>query len=1056
MGVSPLDIWKDPDTVARRRLPMRPPLDPFGNRADALAGGPSPWVLDLDGRWRFLLVDRPELAADVLENLDAENLDALAGPTGRPAGWGAAIVPSSWVLPDGPDEGRGHPIYTNVVMPFDEDPPRVPAQNPTGVYTRSFRLPAGWRRRRVVLEVGSAESTVVAWVNGEFVGSSTDSRLAAQFDITDSVRSGSNRVALVVTQWSAASWIEDQDQWWLPGLHRSVRLVAFPRIGLGAVNLVPGLAEDLTTGTLDVDIELDAGDRKPPVGWSVEVEVLGARGRRLARMGPEPIAQFEHGEPLSELLSGMFWHGPRLVGRLAVPGVQPWSHENPQRYDVVVTLRDDTGAVVDVRRQRSGFRSVRVADNELRINGAPVIINGVNRHEFDPVTGRVVDEASMRRDLELMKAHHINAVRCAHYPHDPRFLDLCDEYGLYVIDEANVESHARQASLCHDPQYFTAIVERVRRMVQRDLNHPCVIAWSLGNESGYGAAHDAAAAWVRRTDPSRPLHYEGPFMHDLFAEAPVSDIVCPMYTSVDDIVAWAAATTDRRRPLILCEYGHAMGSAGGLADYAEAFESTRGLQGGFVWEWCDHALMRSDGTLGYGGDFGETIHDANFCCDGLVAADRTVRPLLRHLAELHQPLAISVDGASLRIENRRWFGDLADLWLRWSLLDGGGVEIGRGTFDDVTVGPRSTVEVPLPPEALAAESPAGSSAGTSAGSMASALRVTAVPRRRPSWAPSGWVAATAQAPLRPDAFSPDAFDADAFTPDAPESTAAGAPAAGVPGRRWTGSDAEVRCADNAAEIVVGDTAFAAPELSLWRAPTDNDGIAQGWMAGVGVRGRWLGWGLDSLAVVDRSLTRRRGATLRTTTWQAAAGIEPIVHRQRIEVVDRSVRFTETVTVPEAIEDLPRVGVRFDLPLDFAELQWLGPGPEESYPDRTSPLVGRWRRAVAEQYVDYVVPQEHGHHHDVRWFALASPPRGVALAVTSPRPFGFNALGHSTEALTAATHNADLVEAERLEVHVDVAHRGLGTAACGPDTHPRHRVRGGRFHWTWTMTPTTGC
>ncbi|NLA35065.1 MAG: DUF4981 domain-containing protein [Actinobacteria bacterium] len=1040
MGVSPLNIWEHPETVAWRRLPMRPPLDPFSDRHSALAGGPSPWVLNLDGRWQFRLVDRPDWAEHALDELEestgAAASGALVGPAAARAalarsGWDDVIVPLSWMLQNGDDERGGHPIYTNVVMPFEQDPPEVPAQNPTGVYTRSFRLPAGWRKRRVVLEVGSAESAVVAWVNGDIVGASTDSRLAAQFDITDHVRSGTNQVALVVPQWSAASWIEDQDQWWLAGLHRSVRLVAPPKVGLGAVQLIAGLDENLTTGTLDVDIEVDSTGSDAPRGWTVEVEVLGARRRRLARLGPEPIAQFEHGEPLNELLSGMFWHGPRLVGRLLVEGVQPWSHERPQRYDIVVTLRDDAGVIIDVRRQRSGFRSVRIDNNELLINGAAVIINGVNRHEFDPERGRAIDEDSMRRDLELMKAHHINAVRCAHYPHDPRFLDLCDEYGLYVIDEANVESHARQASLCHDPRYFTAIIERVRRMVQRDLNHPCVIAWSLGNESGYGAVHDAAAAWVRRTDPSRPLHYEGPFMHDLHAEAPVSDIVCPMYTSVDDLVQWAATTTDRRRPLILCEYGHAMGAAGGLADYAAAFESTRGLQGGFVWEWCDHALMRRDGTLGYGGDFGETIHDANFCCDGLVSADRTVRPLLRHLAELHQPVALSLADAGMRLENRRWFTDLADLRLRWSLLVDG-VEHARGTLDSPLVGPRSSVVLPLPHEALDALAALDLSGQASE----AALRVVAEPRRRPSWAPSGWVAATTQISLRGDDL------------------AVGATEAPLPAHRTVNGDAKILLSGDSAEIVLADMALAAPELSLWRPPTDNDGIAQGWMAGVGVRGRWLGWGLDSLRVVDRTLAERRGAIVRTTTWQSA-GIEPIVHRQQIDIVDHTVRFTETVTIPEALDDLPRVGVRFDIPRDYDELEWHGPGPEESYPDRTSPLVGRWRRRVAEQYVDYVVPQEHGHHHDVRWFALNSSLRRAGLLVSAPRPFGFNALGHSVEALTAASHNAELFPADRIEVHLDIAHRGLGTAACGPDTHLRHRVRGGRFHWTWTMTPTTG-
>ena len=581
----------------------------------------------------------------------------------------------------------------------------------------------------------------------------------------------------------------------MPGLHRTVRLISAGRTTLGSVALTPGLSPDRTTGTLEVEVGVDFASPEP--GWSVEFAVTTLGGRRLAGLAAAEVPIFEHGEPLSELISGAIWAGPVVAGRIEVAGIAPWNHESPQLYRAVVTLRSPDGAVAEVRTQRVGFRSVEVRHNELLINGEPVTILGVNRHEFDPDHGRTLSEEAMRRDLDLMKQHHVNAVRCAHYPDDPRFYDLCDEYGLYVIDEANIETHARQASLCHDPRYTAAFIERGVRMVQRDRNHACVIAWSLGNESGYGPAHDAMAAWMRRVDPSRPLHYEGPLMHDLYAEAPVTDLVCPMYATVDQITAWANSGRDRRRPLILCEFNHAMGNAGGLADYVDAFDSVQGLQGGFIWEWCDHGLRRSDGSLGFGGDFGEERHDANFCCDGLVSADRVPHPLLGEFARLAQPVRVTLEAGRLLVANRRWFSTLDDLWFGWELRVDGEVAA-RGELSVGTVAARSAIHLTIPAEARRVSRRAATEAEVH-------LDVVASPRRRPPWAPRGWEAARSQVVLAAGA--------------APALSPAAGPA--VP-------------SDLALDLGSG-LSIAAPELSLWRAPTDNDGIKQGWMSGVGAR-----------------------------------------------------------------------------------------------------------------------------------------------------------------------------------------------------------------------------
>ena len=712
IALGQLSRWLTPEVQSLGRMAMAPPFAPYDDVASARRGEPSPWVRSLDGRWAFALAESP----------DAVSPDHLSAPTD---GWDPVTVPGSWVM-----QGHGTPIYLNLEMPFALHAPDVPADNPTGVYRRTFTVPRSWRQRRTVLRIGSADSLAWVWLNGSFVGMGKDSRLASSFDLSDLLRPGANDLAIVVPRWSDASWIEDQDQWWLPGLHRSVDLVSLPMASIADAGLIGGLDLDGTTGTLSVDVTVDAPRQRGAL--TVEVTVEGPRRRILARLEPTEVPAFDdrHGA-----FSAYLWPGDRVGAELQVPAIEAWSHESPTRYRVLVVLRDGD-RVVDVRSTRIGFRRVEVQGGELLVNGRPVLINGVNRHENHPDTGRTVTVEDLRRDLELMKRHHVNAVRTAHYPCGPEFYDLCDELGLYVVDEANVESHGRWSQLAHDPAYLGAIVDRGVRMVLRDRSHPSVIIWSLGNESGDGPAHDAMAAAIRRLDPSRPVQYEGPFWGNLDAEAPVSDIVCPMYETPERIAAWSDAEQDCRRPLILCEYAHAMGQAGGLQAYWALFGHRRGLQGGFVWEWADHGLRRRepDGTtwLAYGGDFGETAHDATFVCDGLVSPDRLPHPLLEELAALTAPVAAADDGdGGLRIVNRRWFTQLDDLVADWAwTVDGFPRSSGR--LDVPSVDPQASVTIarPTPPQIGPGQE--------------AHLTITWRPARRPAWAPTGWQAARTQ------------------------------------------------------------------------------------------------------------------------------------------------------------------------------------------------------------------------------------------------------------------------------------------------------------------------
>jgi beta-galactosidase len=993
--------WLDPEVTAIGRLAMRTPMVPFPDVATARTDDPSssPWWRSLDGDWQFRILARPE---ELTEDLVGPSLPSLPSPTGE---WDAITVPGAWTT-----QGFGAPQYTNVIMPFDGDPPWVPRDNQTGVYRRRVTVPRAWRGRRTVLRVGAAESVVMVWVDGVAVGLATDSRLPSEFDLTDHVRPGrSCTLVLAVVKWSAQSWVEDQDQWWHGGIQRSVTLYSTAPTHLADAKLVPGLvpcADGTWTGTLDVEVTV-AGPAGREPGWTAEVHVETLAGRRLARLGPEALPTWNGDGEASQLVSAMFVRPGVVGGRLEVRGARPWSAEDPYRYRAVVTLRDPAGAVVEVGALRTGFRSVEVRDRQLLVNGAPVMIHGVNHHEHDPRRGRAVSAELTRTDLELMKAHNLNAVRASHYPHDEHFAALCDELGLYVVDEANVESHGRQASLCHDPRYTRTMVERVERMARRDVHHPSVIVWSLGNESGDGPPHDEAAAFLRRYDPSRPLHYEGPLMHDIRAEAPVTDIVCPMYASIDEIVDRARWPGDARRPLILCEYSHAMGNSNGsLSDYWHAFESTHGLQGGFIWEWLEHGIPRSDhpGDWGYGGDFGDHPNDGNFICDGLVSADRVPHPAMEEVRHVGRPVRAEVVDASrgrVRLTNRRHFTDTGDLRCRWALeIDG--VVVDSGELDLASIAPRRTVAARVPFLRRLLD-----------GGGEARIRLRWEQRGRTPWAPAGHL------------VGQDQFDvptgAAATVPEVP-----GGPALPPP-----------------VELVWTPTVF--------RALTDNDAIQVGWMRDWSLRlAAWEAQGIDACRWEPGPLRRRRqgdAVLLASSGVLRPAGDGPPIKvgtRLVEDLPDGWNHLSVTIGVPAALDDVPRVGITAELPGSFEDLEWFGDGPHESYADRrASVTVGRWRSTVTDQYVPYAFPQEHGHHTGLRWLALRDG-RRAGLLVVADGHLGFAARHHGDAELYAATHAADLSsDAALTHLYLDAAQRGLGTGSCGPDTLARYRVRPGR-------------
>jgi beta-galactosidase len=994
--------WLAPELVAAGRLPMH--------------AVPHPDRLVLDGTWRFQLLERP---------------DAALGPD-----WAEATVPGCWTM-----GGFGDlPHYTNIVMPFPGLPPTVPERNPTGVYEREIELPAGWSGRRIVLSVGAAESVLVVDLDGERVGVSKDSHLAAEFDLTGLVRPGGSTLRLTVVKWSDATYVEDQDQWWHGGITRPIFLYATGPAYLADVGAIAGLADDLRTGTLALSVDIGFAGVEPGPGWIVEAAIPGllapVRGTTERPEPPswpfEPVTR-RHIVGGPEAVAGELdaWRAadrrevPPAIGRAAldlrVPGVEPWSAETPVRYPLELTLRSPAGEVVERTTIQVGFRNVEIRGVDLLVNGARVFIRGVNRHDFDQHTGRVISPDAMRDDLVLMKQYGFNAVRTSHYPNDPGFLDLTDELGLYVIDEADIESHAFQSTLCDDPRYLAQWVARVSRMAIRDRNHPSVIAWSLGNESGHGANHEAAAAWLRAFDPSRPLHYEGAIRWDWTSDQRISDLTCPMYPPLADIVEHARSGR-QRHPLIMCEYSHAMGNSNGtLAEHWDAIESTPGLQGGFIWEWWDHGLVQTmpDGTRrwAYGGDFGDVPNDGNFCLDGLVWPDRRPKPALWEHRQLAAPVRVAVPGGGplrddvVELRNAQHFVDLG--WLRadWA-LELEGERVAGGELPLPACGPGERTVVRLPGFALPAAGP---------GEAWLTIRFTTAEAM--AWAPAGFEVAWAQLPVAREVGAPPA-------------AASGGPGAGeMPGPVVL--DAEGR--------LVHPLLAAPPALALWRAPTDNDRFGRLVMA-------WAAAGLDRLERTLDGIATDGDAKVVRSTVRTAAGIA-VAHEVRYRpLAGGGVAVEETAVVPDALPDLPRVGTVLAVVPGLEALTWFGTGPVETYPDRRrGGRVGRWSSTVTDQLVPYVRPQECGGHAEVRWLELrGADGHGLRLSLDRPRQVSAT---HATAAdLATATHDVEVVPRPETIVHLDAAHRGLGTASCGPDTLPEYLVGPGTYRWAWELRP----
>ena len=1010
-----LHDWENLSVQERNAEAPRASFIPFDSVDAARAGGASPWVLPLAGSWKFHWAPRPDLRP-----ADFYRVDFDAG------GWTDFPVPANWEF-----RGYGVPHYFDSANSFPADPPRVPHDdNPVGSYRRTFSLPAEWTGRRIFLRFDGVNSAFHAWLNGRYVGFSKDSKSPAEFDVTGHAVPGENVLAVEVYRYSDGTYLEAQDMWRVSGIERPVWLVATPQVRIRDFFARAGLDAAYRDGRLGVAVSV-RNHTATAVRGAVRLALCDGAGQAVLLATPvRPV----------ELPAG----GDAEVAfdeTIAAPA--PWTAETPNLYHLIVALEDAAGRVIEATRCRVGFRTVEVRNGKLLLNGVPLVIKGVNRHEWDPVEGRVVTMERMLQDIRLMKQFNINAVRTSHYPNREEWYDLCDQYGLYVIDEANIESHGisfdADKTLANKPEWLPAHLHRTRRLVERDKNHPSVIVWSLGNEAGDGTNFEATYRWIKERDPGRPVQYEPA------RRRAHTDIVCPMYARIERLEEYAAV--ERDRPLILCEYAHAMGnSVGNLGDYWRTIEAHPQLQGGLIWDWVDQGFARADEQgrpyFAYGGDFGSASRpsDRNFLCNGLVAPDRGLHPHIWEVKKVYQYVTVEpVDLAAgrVRVRNKYAFLNLDRFRLEWR-VEAEGRRIAAGELPSLALNPRDWTEVTLPLPAIRPEP-----------GVEYFLTVSTRTAAATDAVPAGHEVAW------------DQFQLPLFAPPAAVDPST------LPPVRVSEDVAAIRVAGPAFELVFDRAAGTVaswtykgiemirtgPVPDFWRAPTDND-------YGNGMPVRCAAWREAGARRTVESITVRREG--RAAVIEAAAKLPAgdarcvtryTVHGNADVVVEH--RFSPgTAELPE----LPRLGLQLTLPEGFDRIAWYGRGPHESYWDRREgAAVGVWRGTVAEQFHPYLRPQENGNKTDVRWVAVMRESGAGLLAVGMPllsAAASHHDIGdfeHAPE--KDQRHPTDIVRRPWTVLNLDLGQTGVGgDTSWGARPHPEYTLAPREYAYRFRLRP----
>ncbi len=1015
-------FWENPNINGVNRLPMRSTSYSFPTEETALSVSrdKSPKIQVLNGQWQFHFAPAPDKSPS---GFHQPNYDASS--------WDQIEVPSNWEL-----KGYGTAIYTNIRYPFKVNPPYIDhSDNPVGSYITEFTLPDSWNDQKIILHFGGSSSATYVWINGKEVGYSEDSFLPFAFDITQHVnRPGKNKLAVKVLRWSDGSYLEDQDHWRLSGIQRDVYLEAVPHTHIADFFVKPSLNDAFDQGTVRVLAKTSGLTPANADGWQLKIQMYDANN--------QPVLQKAVSKPVLRNLQDERGYGnnqggfPDIHIEASIDKPLLWSAEYPNLYTFTISLEDANGNVAEVRSCKIGFRSIEWGAFGLKINGRKVLLQGANRHEHDQYNGKVVSEETMKQDILLMKQHNFNAVRTSHYPNIERWYELCDEYGLYVMDEANLETHGLGSYLSQHPDWHNAYMERAVRMVERDKNHASIISWSLGNESGSGPNHAAMAGWIKAYDPSRFIHYEGAQAFGGETKDPFYvDVYSRMYAPIPDMVR--LATNEDTRPVVYCEYAHAMGnSTGNLFKFWEAFYEHPRLIGGFVWDWVDQGLVMKtpEGKTywGYGGDHGEPIHDGNFCLNGVVLPDRGVKPATLEFKKVMQNIAtedIDAEAGKIKITNRYSFTDLSEFTLNWSVLENGKT-IQRGKLPIESVAPGQTREVTLPLKKIK----------TTSGAEYHLMIEYALLQSK-SWAPTGHVVAWEQIPI---------IELD---------PAIHLPGKNAPAIKLQDSNDLITVSGKAlisqfnkkdgllTSLRFNNTEYLKTPLTpnFWRALTDNDrlcGTAR------------------KLAVWENAVSNMK---LEQFTWEEVEKSVSIFATYQLEnigtlqitydISDDRIEVTPALTINENVPGPMRVGMMTHVPASLDAVKWFGRGPHGNYIDRKeSAPAGLYTASVTKDFFSYPQPQESGNRTDVRWMSLTNA-KGQGLRISGPQYLSVNALPYSQETLLNATHTHQLERADFVNLNIDLIQMGLG----GDDTwsengfpHPEFMLTDKFYSYSFTI------
>ncbi|MFA0084296.1 beta-galactosidase [Vibrio sp. 10N.261.51.F12] len=1021
--------WENQHVTHHNVLDAHAPLHAFHSELAARENQSSTNRRSLNGEWKFQLFSQPEL---VQEDVITRGFDDSQ--------WSPITVPSNWQL-----QGFDKPIYTNVKYPFADTPPFVPQDNPTGVYRVVFDMDVLDNAKRHTVTFDGVNSAFHLWVNDTWVGYSQDSRLAAEFDLSDVLQQGENQLTVMVLRWSDGSYLEDQDMWWLSGIFRNVTLCCKPNMAISDVEVNTELDACYRDAKLNVSTKLSMTSKLEQASAIIEIELFDAEGQSVFGKQASSFGQriIDEKGPWQEVAE----HS------VAIDNPKKWSAEAPNLYRLVVSLKDESGQLLDCEAYNVGFRCVEITAGQLKVNGKAILVRGVNRHEHHPETGHTLTREGMIEDIKLLKQHNFNAVRTAHYPNDPLWYELCDEFGLYLVDEANIETHGQfpMCRLSNDATWMNAYLRRMTRLVERDKNHPSIIIWSLGNESGIGNNHHAMYQWTKQRDPSRPVQYEGGG-----SDTAATDIIVPMYARVDSdqrhpvdpsvtpklgIKKWLGMPGEKR-PLILCEYAHAMGNSLGSFDkYWQAFREHPRLQGGFIWDWVDQGLTKTDETgkkyWAYGGDFGDEINDRQFCINGLIFPDRTVHPTLfeaKKAQQFHSVSLLTTSPLCIRIESEYLFTTTQDEILRWTITENGhAVTQGENSIDIEALGHMDMQLAPSLPEAKPG--------------CEYHLNIEIVKPHATAWSDSNHIVSCEQIIL------PSCFGLQANTRNE-----SGVPEALVKGDSLTlhaneqSIEFDMKTGELTSWIVAGDEKLQqALRDNFYRAPLDNDiGTSEAdridpntWMAS------WDAAGLSKLhsqCIGFEHFARQQHYQVearRAYTFEGTLVFETVWTMSIYQ--DGEVQIDVLVNAAQGLPSLPRVGMELALANTSESVSWYGRGPFENYPDRKlAAHIGRYHVSVDDMHTPYIFPTDCGLRSDVKESQIG------ALQVRGDHQLSVSR--YTTDNLKMAKHTNELVDSGCLFVRLDGFHMGVGgDDSWTPSVHDEFKLLARQYRYQFVLT-----